>query len=275
MLDRAISCSYAPGSVFKIIVAAAALDSGKFDTGKTFQCNGSFQVGRRAFHCWREKGHGAQDVESAIKNSCNVFFYQLALSIGARKISEYAFKFGFGSPTGIDLPGEASGIVPSAEWKKRKKMGAWFRGETANYAIGQGYLLVTPIQIAVAFSAISNGGRIVRPFVVEKIEDIPLRHEEARDIGLKREVLKAIKEGLRSVVNSPRGTGLYARSKKIIISGKTGTAQNPAGTSHAWFTGFAPFENPKICVVVFIEHGGKGGLEPARFSKKIIKKQKH
>jgi len=272
MLDRAIGCSYAPGSVFKIVVAAAALDSGKLDVKKTFHCSGSFQVGRRTFHCWKEKGHGAQDIKGAIKNSCNVFFYQLALSIGERKISEYAFKLGLGSPTGIDLPGEVSGIVPTPEWKKRKNKGAWFKGETANYAIGQGYLLTTPIQIAVAFSAISNGGRIVRPFIVEKIEDVPLRHGEARDIGLKKDTLELIKEGLRSVVNSPRGTGLYARSKEIIISGKTGTAQNPAGASHAWFAGFAPFENPGICVVVFIEHGGKGGLEPARFAKKIIEK---
>ncbi len=274
LLNRAISAAYPPGSVFKIVVAAAALESGKFDEKKTFSCDGSFRVGDRKFKCWKEEGHGAQDIREAIKNSCNVFFYQLAFFAGANNISKYAFKFGFGEKTGVDLPGEASGLVPSPEWKKRKLKTPWFKGETANYAIGQGYLLVTPIQVARMMCVIANGGKLVKPVICERIEDVKFPPEEARDAGLKKETLNAIREGLRDVVNARHGTGLYARSKKIIISGKTGTAQNPRGVSHAWFTGFAPFENPKICVVVFIEHGGKGGLWPARFAKKIIEKAK-
>lgn len=274
LLNRAISCTYPPGSVFKIVVAAAAVDSGKFDEKKTFSCNGRLRVGNRVFKCWKEEGHGTQHITEAIKNSCNVFFYQLALFTGVDEISKYAFKLGMGRVTGIDLPGEAAGLVPTPAWKRKKFKTAWFKGETANYAIGQGYLLVTPIQIACMTSAVANGGKLAEPAVCERIEDIKFRRGKTQGTVLKKETLKVLKKGLRDVVNERRGTGLYARSKKIIISGKTGTAQNPHGKPHAWFAGFAPFENPKICVVVFIEHGGKGGLKPARFAGKIIEKAK-
>ncbi len=274
MLDRAISGTYPLGSVFKIVVAVAALDSAVFDGRETFSCNGSFQVGNRRFRCWKEKGHGAQNITEAIKASCNVFFYQLALTTGADNISKYAFKFGLGRMTGIDLPGEMSGFVPTPSWKRRKLKAPWFKGETANYAIGQGYLLVTPMQVTRLISVIANGGKLVKPFVVERIEDIKLRHAEPLDIGLNDSALETVKKGLYEVVNAPHGTGLYARSKKVIIAGKTGTAQNPQGVSHAWFAGFAPFEKPRLSVVVFIEHGGKGGLEPAIFARKIMEKAK-
>lgn len=274
MLNRAISGTYQAGSVFKIVLATAALDSGRFDDKKTFSCNGSFPVGNRLFHCWREKGHGTSDITEAIKKSCNVFFYQLGLFLGADELSRYAFKLGLGRPTGIDLPGEVSGLVPTPRWKKSKFKTPWFKGETANYAIGQGYLLVTPIQILRLVGAIANKGKLVTPFIVERIEDVRLRHAQSQDIRLKDKALETVKEGLRMVVNEPGGTGLYARSKEVIIAGKTGTAQNPEEKPHAWFVGFAPFENPRICIVIFIEHGGKGGLEPARFGKKIIEKAK-
>ncbi len=274
MLNRAISGTYQAGSVFKIVLATAALDSGRFDDKKTFSCNGSFPVGNRLFHCWREKGHGTSDITEAIKKSCNVFFYQLGLFLGADELSRYAFKLGLGRPTGIDLPGEVSGLVPTPRWKKSKFKTPWFKGETANYAIGQGYLLVTPIQILRLVGAIANKGKLVTPFIVERIEDVRLRHAQSQDIRLKDKALETVKEGLRMVVNEPGGTGLYARSKEVIIAGKTGTAQNPEEKPHAWFVGFAPFENPRICVVILIEHGGKGGLEPARFGKKIIEKAK-
>jgi len=133
---------------------------------------------------------------------------------------------------------------------------------------------VTPLQVACLVSAIANGGTLVSPFLVEKIEKVKLRRGEGEDLGLRPGTLRVLKKALRDVVNAPHGTGIYARSKKIVIAGKTGTAQNPRGKSHAWFVGFAPFENPGISVVVFIEHGGKGGLEPARFAKKIIEKAK-
>ncbi|MBL7155577.1 MAG: penicillin-binding protein 2 [Candidatus Omnitrophica bacterium] len=274
MLNRAISGLYPPGSVFKIIIASAALNEGCFDNKRTLTCEGSIMVGNRRFRCWREKGHGVISINEGIKASCNVFFYQLGILVGPDGISRYAFRFGFGKPTGIDIPGEANGFVPTPAWKRKNLRQPWFKGETANYAIGQGYLLVTPIQVVRAVAAIANGGKLVHPFVVERIEDVRLQHAGPRSMGLKKETLTIVKEALRDVVNARRGTGLYARSKDTVISGKTGTAQNPKGTSHAWFTGFAPFENPRLSIVVFIEHGGKGGLDPARFAKNIIEEAK-
>lgn len=274
MMDRAIGGRYPLGSVFKIVVATAALESGNFDENKTLFCNGSFSVGNRIFRCWKEKGHGHQQIKDAMKHSCNVFFYQLGLIIGVNEISKYAFRFGLGRPTGIDLPGEASGFVPTPSWKRRNRKEPWFKGETANYSIGQGYLLVTPIQVVRLVSAIANGGKLVQPFLVEKIEDISLRHPEPESMRLDRSTIETVKTALKMAINFAHGTGFYARSKNVVISGKTGTAQNPLGKSHAWFVGFAPFEKPRISVVVFIEHGGKGGLDPARFAKKIIEEAK-
>ena len=274
MMNRATGGAHPPGSVFKIVVAIAALETDKFNDKKTFVCNGSYRVGNRTFHCWREKGHGTLNIIEGIKNSCNVFFYQLGLLLGVDTISKYASKLGLGEATGIELPGELKGIVPTVHWKRRKLKEPWFKGETANYSIGQGYLLVTPLQIARSVSVVANGGRLVKPFIVEKIEDIKLEHENSKELGLSKNTMRVVKEGLRQVVNEPRGTGLYARSKDVVISGKTGTAQNPRGASHAWFVGFAEFNDPKLCVVVFIEHGGKGGLNPARFTKQIMEEAK-
>ncbi len=274
LVNRAVGASYPPGSIFKVVVALAALETKALGPDSILSCSGSHRVGNRSFHCWKEKGHGPQDMKTAIKNSCNVFFYQAGLTLGADPMAEYAFRFGLGKKTGIDLPGEASGLVPSTEWKKKTIRQAWFKGETANYAIGQGYLLTTPLQISVMISAIANGGSLVEPFIVNKIEDVPISHRDPRDLGFKKENIDLVKEGLRMVVNEPHGTGFYARSKEVIVSGKTGTAQNPQGESHAWFAGFAPHEEPKICVVVFLENGGKGGLKPARYAKEIIEEAK-
>ena len=272
MFDRAIKGTYSPGSVFKIIIAAAALDSGLFNTSSTFSCSGSYRVGDRVFNCWREEGHGTIILEEALKYSCNVFFYQLGILVGPERISEYALKFGLGKATGIDLPGEDSGLVPNESWKQKVLRSPWFRGETANYAIGQGYLLVTPIQISVALAAIANGGNLARPYVVDRIGDVKFRQEDIREIGIAKDTIDAIREGLFKVVNERGGTGVYARSKNVIMAGKTGTAQNPRGISHAWFAGFAPFEGDSISIVVFLEHGGKGGLDPAKFAKGIAEK---
>ena len=274
LLNRSISSSYPPGSVFKIVVALGGLDSKSFDKKRNLFCGGSYRVGNRVFNCWRKEGHGTQDIIAAIKQSCNAFFYQLGLLLGVDEIANYAFMLGFGKITGVDLPGESSGLVPSSSWKRRKLNEPWYKGETANYAIGQGYLLVTPIQIAQLLGITANKGKIVEPFIVDKIEDIRIHHAQPREVGLDEDALEVVREGLKAVVNGERGTGYYARSKEVVISGKTGTAQNPRGISHAWFAGFAPYEDPKLCIVVFLEHGGKGGLAPARFSKKIIEEAK-
>jgi len=274
LLDRAISGTYPTGSVFKIVIALTALDSGAFDTLRSFQCVGSLRIGDRVFNCWEDKGHGPQILMQAVKNSCNVFFYQLGLDVGAERISKYAFKCGFGQPTGIDLPGELNGLVPTPSWKRKKYGEPWFKGETANYSIGQGYLLATPVQVLCLVASVANEGRLVSPSVAGRIGDIELRQREPRDIGINPEAIETVKQSLRDVVNAHRGTGVYARSQEVVISGKTGTAQNPSGPTHAWFAGFAPYDNPGICVVVFLEHGGKGGLGPAKFAKEIIEEAK-
>ena len=274
MLNRAISSAYPPGSVFKIVLATSALNENKFTDLQTLTCQGSLMVGNRPFHCWKERGHGEIPMNDAIKYSCNVFFYQLGIILGPELISKYAFLFGFGKETGIDLPGEVSGFVPTVSWKQKKLRQPWFKGETANYSIGQGYLLVTPLQVVRAMAVLANGGNRVEPFVVDRIEDVRIEHPEPDHVNIKEDVVHTVKEALKDVVNGHRGTGFYAKSEEVVISGKTGTAQNPEGTSHAWFSGFAPFDNPKLCIVVFIEHGGKGGLDPARFAKSIFEEAK-
>ncbi|MBN1353336.1 MAG: penicillin-binding protein 2 [Candidatus Omnitrophica bacterium] len=274
MIDRAIASAYPAGSVFKIVVALGGLDSGVFGKDDTFNCSGSHWVGNRVFHCWKDEGHGTLNMRGGLKNSCNIFFYQLGISVGPDAISKYAFKLGLGRPTGIDLPGEVSGFVPTPAWKKKSLRQAWFIGETANLSIGQGYLLVTPLQILQLVNIMATEGKITQPFLVDKIGEVRLHHTKIQDLRLNPEAVEIVREGMRDVVNAPHGTGFYARPKEVIVAGKTGTAQNPNGISHAWFTGFAPFDHPKISVVVFVEHGGKGGLKPARFAKKIVEEAK-
>jgi len=272
LLNRAISCTYPPGSVFKIVTASAALRERKLDTGRRFVCSGRHKVGGRVFRCWKEEGHGSQNITDAIKNSCNIFFYNAGVLAGPDNIAKCAHKFGFGSPTGIDLPEEASGLVPSKLWKKLKTGKKWYDGETANYAIGQGYLLVTPLQILRMTAAIANKGFLVNPHVVKKIEDVEVSEEARRNLGISDKTINIVKAGLKKVVMDDSGTGINARPKKGSAAGKTGTAQTGRQKTHAWFTGFSPADEPKIALVVFLEEGGKGGLSASRLAGKIFDK---
>jgi len=274
LLNRAISGTYPPGSSFKVVVAGAALNDRRIKNTTSFVCNGRYILGGRTFHCWREEGHGVQDVTSGIKNSCNVFFYNTGLLIGPDNISRYAQRFGFGKPTGIDIPEEKGGLVPSKLWKKIKMGKKWYDGETANYAIGQGYLLVTPLQIARMMAVVANRGFLVRPHVVKKIESIDVSGRAKRRVGISKEVLDTVAVGLRKVVMDESGTGTRARSEGVSAAGKTGTAQTGRGTTHAWFAGFAPTDEPKIAIVVFLEEGGRGGLNAAGLAGKIFAKAK-
>lgn len=274
LLNRGISCTYPPGSVFKVVVAVAALDTGRFTKDMQFGCNGSFALGKSIFHCWKEEGHGNQIIEDAIKNSCNVFFYQLGLKAGVQHISLYAEKFGFGKPTGIDLPGEAGGLVPTSTWKRIAKKEGWYPGDTVNYSIGQGFLLVTPIQVVCMMAAIANGGHLVQPYIVERIGNVKVSNPEIKGMDISKHTQDIMRRGLVKVVNDQRGTGMKAKLPDIVVAGKTGTAQNPRGKAHGWFSGFAPEENPKMCVVVFVEYGGKGGVEASNLARKVFEKSK-
>jgi penicillin-binding protein 2 len=272
LLNRAISGAYPPGSVFKTIIAAAALETGVLDLSTTFYCSGVMTLGRRAFHCWKKEGHGDQNVLEALKNSCNVFFWRTGLLLGIDRIAEYSGKFGVGKLTGIDLPGEVSGIRPSREWKEKSIGQKWYKGETMNYSVGQGYLLCSPLQIARIMSVFANGKYLVTPYLVEKVGKVTVNSTSKKDIGILKKHIDTVREGLRLVVNDRRGTGMKARLREIVVSGKTGTAQTSRGENHGWFAGYAPYDNASLAVVIFDEYGGKGGYYAASTAGKVFKK---
>ena len=270
MVNRALNGKYPPGSVFKVVVAAAALEKKKASRGIHLNCKGSYVLGKSVFRCWKKKGHGGQNLTQAIKNSCNVFFYQLGRIAGADNITDFSRRFGYGAATGIDLEGEASGLVPGRVWKMMAKREGWYEGDTLNFSIGQGYLLVTPIQVARMMAAVANGGKLVTPYLVKKIDFLDTSSPEPRPIKISPETIDLITEGLYGVVNEKGGTGRKARVEGLLVAGKTGTAQAGNRGTHAWFSGFAPVKNPKICVLVFLEHGGKGGLNAAKMAGDIF-----
>lgn len=272
--NRAISGLYAPGSVFKIVTASAALETRKISPDTHFTCPGFYKLGNARFDCWKEEGHGSQNLRAGLMNSCNVFFYNTGRLAGADAIESYAKLFGFGKPTGIDLPDEVKGIVPGKAWKRSRKKDTWYEGETLNYAIGQGYLAVTPIQVLDMTTVVANKGSLVRPHIVGRVDTVNLPSEKQRKVGLKSSTIQDVREGMFEVVNNEHGTGKRARVEGLAVAGKTGTAQNPQGKTHAWFTGFAPYDHPKLCLVVFLEHGGKGGLEPAEIAHGIFEEAK-
>jgi penicillin-binding protein 2 len=286
LLNRALQSQQPPGSVFKIVVATAALEEGLVDPENQVFCPGHFSVGNHIFRCWRKEGHGAVNLRRAIVESCDVYFYQLGNAIGIDNIAKYATMLGLGEKTGIELDDEKAGIIPSPAWKARRFGTTWHRGETINTAIGQGYVLTTPLQIASAFCGIANGGFVPRPRLVLSIteggEITPTPVLKRKEFRLAPATVAFIKDALGGVVNDPRGTGSKARIEGLTVAGKTGTAQvvsAKAATAakspdewndHAWFVAFAPAEDPKIVVSVLIENGGHGGSTAAPLAKNVI-----
>ncbi len=270
MLNRVLHCTYPPGSVFKIITAQVALEKEKITPETEFSCAGSYSLGRKTFKCWKKAGHGTQSIREAIKNSCNVFFYQTGRLLNADDIANFAARYGFGEPTGVDVENEASGLVPNKMWKLLKRKEPWYKGETLNYAIGQGYLLVTPMQIVRMTAAVANGGSLVAPYIVKRIADVHMHQTKASSVKISKETLSIVNDGLIKVVNDPRGTGRYAAVEGLMVAGKTGTAETSQEKTHAWFTGFAPAKDPKVALVVFLEYGGKGGLGASKTAGRIF-----
>ena len=275
LCNRGIQGIYPPGSVFKLITAIAALEEGIVNLDEKVYCPGYYKLGDSTFKCWNEAGHGNQTFLKAITNSCNVFFYTIGQRLGIDKLNYYAKMFGLGEISGIDLPGELEGLVPSQEWKEITFDQIWYPGDTVNLSIGQGYLLTTPLQIHNMLCIIANEGKVCEPFLVEKIskqsgEEVKLfKPEIIREINISAETFQIIKKGMRMVIKD--GTGWNAKVEGVDIAGKTGTAQNPQGENHAWFVGFAPADNPEICLTVFIEHGGDGSQTAATIAGGIIK----
>ncbi|MBI2880844.1 MAG: penicillin-binding protein 2 [Candidatus Tectomicrobia bacterium] len=290
--DRATRGQYPPGSVFKIVLAAAGLEEKAIAPADTLFCPGSFRYGNRTFRCWRPQGHGNVNLHRALVESCDVYFYQLGLRLGIDRIARYASAFGLGRPTGLVAQGEKAGVVPSPEWKKKATGEPWYPGETVSIAIGQGYTLVTPIQMAVLISAVANGGTLYRPLLVRRVEESDgtvsqvFAPEVRGRLPVSPENLAIIRKALRGVVHDPRGTGFRAKIPGIETAGKTGTAQvvrlkhrkdsaeQQAGSrlarDHAWFVAFAPFEEPLIAVVVLAEHAGVGGSRYAPLARDLI-----
>jgi penicillin-binding protein 2 len=282
LLNRTIQSQYAPGSVFKIVVAAAGLQEGTLAPTDNTYCNGQFRLGEWTFKDWKEGGHGHVDLLGAMRHSCNIFFYEKGLKIGGPAIAKYANAFGLGAATQIDLPGEKLGLIPQPRLRRDKRVGGgWHAGETVNMSIGQGAVLVTPMQVARFMSAVANGGVLWKPRLVQRIER-PEKGVVWSDGGsvtghveLSPMVWAFLRQSLWSVVNE-NGTGVGARIAGLDVAGKTGTAQMIAksradkGQDHAWFASFAPAGEPEAVVVVLVERGGKGGQVAAPIARKIL-----
>jgi len=265
-LNRLITAGYSPGSVFKLITAMAGLHDKKINKHTSFTCNGTFRLGGsgHVFHCWNAWGHETLDLHEAIVQSCNVYFYRLGKMVGEKSIAMMARAFGLNEKPGIELPGVFDGLVPDNDWKQERLGERWYQGETISYAIGQGFLLVSPLQVLRMMSAFANGGELSE---ITLLKDNP---KENRKVGVSPHDIKDIRRAMRDVVNTERGTGKYASTPNFLVAAKTGTAQNPHGKSHAWFAGFFPYENPRYAMVTMIEHGGAGGLAAGTLSREII-----
>ena len=277
LLNRAIQCTYPPGSAMKVVTAAAALENELITEHTRFApCTGSYKYGNRWFGCWKPGGHGSMGLVEAMAQSCDVYFYQLGLKLQLDRWSKFATACGFGAPLKLDLPNETGGLIPTrAFYDRRYGKGKWSTGILLNLSIGQGEILVTPLQMASFMAAVANGGTIYRPHIVKEIRSVGGKvmiktPEIAGHLPISDSHLKSIRKSLRAVVHSAEGTGRLAAVEDVEVAGKTGTAQNPHGEDHAWFVGFAPIDSPRIAVVVLVEHGGHGGTTAAPIAGRII-----
>jgi penicillin-binding protein 2 len=290
--NRAISGQYPPGSTYKLVIAIAALEEGIITPDTKFLCNGSFDSGNRTFRCWQKKGHGYISLHRALVESCDVYFYNLGRLLGVDKIAHYARLLGFGNITGIDLPNEKSGLIPTKQWKLARMKEPWQMGETISISIGQGFDSVTPLQLASAYSTFANGGTLWRPRIVKSIETTDGRlykeflPEKKGEIKLSPDTFDLVGHALWGVVNEPTGTGKPARRPGADVCGKTGTAQviglpenerarreKKIGVfqrDHALFVCFAPLKNPEIAIAVIVENAGHGGSVAAPIARKIL-----
>ncbi len=293
LLNRGSGAAYPPGSTYKPFVALAALQEGVISPTSTFNCPGYLQFADRKYRCWRDHGHGSMAVERAIIESCDVFFYQTGLKLGVDRLAQYVTMFGLGERTGIGLQGEHPGLVPTSWWKKQATGVPWQKGETISISIGQGFDLVTPLQMALGYAAIANNGKLWQPYVVKRIEGSSANEIDEIKPRLKRKIpieqrwFDLVKKALSGVVEDPRGTGHLIRDPLVHIAGKTGTAQvvhvaqganrkllekltKSKDRDHAWFVGYAPASDARICVAALIEHGGHGASVAAPLVQKVI-----
>jgi penicillin-binding protein 2 len=277
LTNRVTQGQFAPGSIFKVAVAAGLLAEHVVTPQQHVFCPGGTQFGNRWFRCWNRSGHGSMNLHWGIVQSCDVYFYVNGQRLGIDRLAEYVRRFGLGHPTGVAIPHEASGTIPDTAWKRRRFDAPWYPGETLSVAIGQGYVTTTPMQMAVMAATIANGGTRYRPQYVKRVEapDGAVKREIVPEVlgyaDVDAAVLEEVRSGMRDVVMSERGTGKRARVPGVAVAGKTGTAQvvslaeasgrggHERTRDHAWFIAFAPVEAPTIAVAALVEHAGGGG----------------
>ncbi len=297
--NRSIAGQYSPGSTFKMVVALAALEKGIVTPKTRFLCSGKMELGDATFHCWKEKGHGAVNLLRAITQSCDIYFYEIAKRTGINRISAMAKRLGMGEILGIELAGERRGLMPTRAWKRKAKGVSWQQGETLLAGIGQGFLLTTPLQLAIMAARLVNGGKAVTPHLTNS--DLPFNSRQTanidnpqfKDIGLHPPHLDLMRRAMAAVTNSPYGTAYRARISEpgFEMGGKTGTvqvrriskAERELGVKknkelewherdHALFVGYAPVQAPRYSVSVVVEHGGGGSSTAAPIARDILLK---
>lgn len=288
MLDKTVN-SYFPGSVFKIVGSLAALDQGLMSQDDEAYCPGYYRFGGRRFRCWKYAGHGHTDVVEALAGSCDVYYYKVAEQLGIDGIAEYAWRFGFGELTGIGINNESAGRVPTKEWHRKHSPDGYKYGFALNTIIGQGDTLTSPLQVALAYAALANGGDLYYPRLIDDVRtrqgDVLFEFESRRrkHVEMNPGHLESIRKGLWDVVNTKEGTANAVKLKDVEVAGKTGTAQvHKIGLvrianrdkdfrlrDHAWFASYAPADNPELVIVVFLQHGGHGGSDAAPVAMEI------
>ncbi|RWX44341.1 peptidoglycan glycosyltransferase [Candidatus Electrothrix aarhusensis] len=293
LINKIVQGQYPPASTYKIVTAIAGLAEGVITPESSIYCPGHYRFGNRTYRCWKKTGHGAVNLKHALSESCDVYFYQVGQRLGVNRIAGYATRLGLGRKTGVEMEHEKSGLIPTSDWKMKRYKRAWQEGETLSIAIGQGFNLVTPLQLALMTATVANGGTLYKPGMIETVKD-PDGHiiEQFHPTVLDRfddqgSNLKIIKEGLIEAVNGRRGTARRAKMENITVAGKTGTAQVVRlkqykhlkeedipykYRDHAWFTCFAPAERPEIAVTVLVEHGLHGGSVAAPIAKAVLEK---
>lgn len=288
--NKAIQAEYPPASTYKIVTTIAGLEEGVIDSRSTTFCPGFYKYGNRIYRCWKRAGHGEVDVVRALAESCDVFYYQVGEALGVDALAKYAKAMGLGSATGINLDRESKGLIPTSEWKLKRFGVPWQGGETLSVAIGQGFNLVTPLQMAVLAATVGNGGVHYKPYLIQSIRTadgktvVETAPREVGRLSLKPETKSLVDKGLWDVVNDAKGTAHASHLKDVQFSGKTGTAQvvgrpkEGEGTDeeglpkdHAWFVAFAPSAQPTIAVSVIIEHGEHGSSAAAPVARELVR----
>jgi penicillin-binding protein 2 len=292
MENRAVSGQYPPGSTFKIAVSLSALTEGVITPDTVFHCGGGLRLGNHVFGCWNLGGHGAVNLYRSLKESCDVYYYETGRRLGIDRMArQLRLNFGLGRTLGADLTAEQPGLIPDQDWKLRRHEAPWSPGETLPVSIGQGYVLATPLQVAQYTAVAANGGTLMRPHLVREVTDFDGRLVERVEpevinrIGLRPDYVEKVRRGLEGVVNDPGGTGRRAQVPGVRVAGKTGTAQvvslqryhnyGRGGRPyryqhHAWYTAYAPAENPEVVVTVLLEHSGGGGANAGPVAQKVL-----